>query len=241
MSPLDQFGKALGGFDVGTTVILANYDQDDKMEIFFNQAWIVNVVDGSGEQLTSTNYPDNKPVFFTDGTLRNTPAVADIDNDGRLELIASNSKLYVWDLQANSDQAVWPMFKGNPDRTGEFPQPRLKVAPNDLVIFHQSGDEGDAETDIRIQNIGSGSFEWTAETPQELSISQDFGTVTSSKSDNLTVIISTDGREEGEHILGNITINATMEVGAVKNAQESISIRLIIGDFYRTFTPLIGN
>ncbi|GMQ78453.1 MAG: pyrrolo-quinoline quinone [Anaerolineae bacterium] len=242
MSPLDQFGKALGGFDVGSTLILANYDQDDKMEIFFNQAWVVNVVDGNGKQLTSTNYPyDKNPVYFTDGTLRNTPAVADIDNDGRLELIASNSKLYVWDLQANSDQAVWPMFKGNPNRTGEFPQPHLKVAPNDLVLFHQIGNEGSARTDIRIQNIGSGSFEWTAETPQEFSISQESGTVTSSESDKTTVIISTDGREEGEYILGNITINATMEVGAVKNAQESISVRLIVGDFYRTFTPLIGN
>jgi hypothetical protein len=211
------------------------------MEIFFNQAWVVNVVDGSGEQLTSTNYPDNKPVFFTDGTLRNTPTVADIDNDGRLELIASNSKLYVWDLQANSAQSIWPMFKGNPDRTGEFPQPRLKVAPSDLVLLHQIGDEGAAKTDIRIQNIGSGSFEWTAEIPQELSISQDFGTVSSSDTDKMTVIISTEGRVEGEYILGNITINATMEVGAVKNAQESISVRLIVGDFYRTFTPLIGN
>jgi hypothetical protein len=242
MSPLDHFGKPLGGFDVGNTLILANYDQDDKMEIFFNQAWVVSIVDGNGEQLTSTNYPnDNNPVYFTNGTLANTPIVADIDKDGRLELIASNSKLYVWDLQANSDRSAWPMFKGNPARTGEFPQPRLKVAPDDLVLYSQTGDEGVAKTDLRIQNIGTGSFEWTAETPQELSISQDFGTLSSSESDNTTVIISTEGREEGEYFLGNITINATMEVGAVKNAQESISVRLIVGDFYRTFTPLIGN
>ena len=242
MSPLTQSGKSLGSFDVGASLVLANYDQDDKMEIFFNQSWVVNIVDGNGEQLTSSNQPnESKPVYFTDGNLLNTPAVGDIDNDGRLELVASNSRLYVWDLPGSSDQAAWPMFKANMSRTGEFPQPRLQVAPSDIYILHQIDDSGDATSELSIQNSGSGSFEWTAVYPQELTISQSSGTVSALDSAKTTVTIPTAGRGEGVYNLGNITINATMETGAVINAQESISVKLIIGDFYRIFTPFVGH
>ena len=242
MSPLTQSGQSLGIFDVGSSLLLANYDQDDKMEIFFNQAWIVNVVDGNGRQLTSSNHPnDGKPVYLTGGTLFNTPAVGDIDNDGRLELIASNSRLYVWDLPGNSDQAVWPMFKANMNRTAEFPQPRLQVAPSDIYILHPLDDKGAAITNLSIQNSGSGSFDWTAVYPNELTISQSSGTVSALGVAKTTVTIPTDGRGKGEYNLGNITINATMEAGAVINAQESVSVKLIIDDFYRIFTPFVGN
>lgn len=66
-------------------------------------------------------------------TGRNTPALVDIDNDGDLELlVASGGKAYLFDdftslvssTEGNNPpfQTLWPMWRGNPQRTGEVPK-----------------------------------------------------------------------------------------------------------------------
>jgi hypothetical protein len=55
------------------------------------------------------------------------PTVADIDNDGRNELIAIDEKgfLYIWDTQGSSCEASeWPTFGGDASRSRVYKHPR---------------------------------------------------------------------------------------------------------------------
>jgi hypothetical protein len=83
-----------------------------------------NVLDGDGQQITATSYSSSQPIYFTSGSLINNPAVGDLDGDGKLELVAANSRLTVWDLpQSTNTKADWPMFRRNAARTGAVGQP----------------------------------------------------------------------------------------------------------------------
>lgn len=119
MTPVDHFGTEIS-FDFTHTPILVDYDPDDngKMEIVFSHAWMINIVDGDGTQIATSNFPPGAaPFYYAEGLLINTPAVGDIDDDGKLELVANNSKLFVWNLPNGALTADWPMFKFNETRT----------------------------------------------------------------------------------------------------------------------------
>ena len=90
----------ISDFDVGKTFVLADYDGDGKMEIFANVGESVVIVDGNGQQLTSSvNGTDGKPAFGSGGWLFNSPAVGNIDGDSGLELIA---------FDRFSSSGIWP-------------------------------------------------------------------------------------------------------------------------------------
>lgn len=126
MKPVTEQGQALNSYEAPASFVLADYDGNGDMEIFLSQGWAVAVVDGNGQQITATSSPSSKPIYITNGTLRNNPAVGDIDGDGKLELIASNSKLFAWDLPDSTNTlADWPMFRRNAARVGAYSVARL--------------------------------------------------------------------------------------------------------------------
>ncbi len=126
MRPVTEQGQALTSFEVPASFVLADYDGNRDMEIFLSEGWGVAIVDGDGQQITASSSPSTKPIYITNGTLRNNPAVGDIDGDGKLELVASNSKLFVWDLPGSTNTlADWPMFRRNAVRTGAYSVARL--------------------------------------------------------------------------------------------------------------------
>jgi hypothetical protein len=69
-----------------------------------------------------------KPVSRQMSTAMITPAVADLDGDGPLELaaIAGQESILVWDLYSVAAESGlwWPMFQYNPAMTGSLPAPR---------------------------------------------------------------------------------------------------------------------
>ena len=102
------------------------------------------------------------------------PAViADIDNDGRVEVIASsdwdfdsqNNKwklrgsLYVWDLPANYNEKTmhWPTFHRDEERTGYYP---ASVSPPSITVISPNGGETltvNSQITISWQSSGSAS------------------------------------------------------------------------------------
>lgn len=232
MTPVDHWGSTLATYDVGTSFILGDYDGDEKMEIFINQAWGVTIIDGNGQHITSTVFPGANPIYLTNGSLLNTPAVGDIDNDGRLELITHNSELFVWDLDSSSDLADWAMFKRDAAGEGRMPLPPNIAAPTSLALLHQQGTGGRAEGMFRLRNIGDGDIDWTVSAPSGVSVTPSSGTMTDG-----SILIefsrNTSGFGRGINLLGYITITATIDGVPVPSSPMTIPLNLAIGDLYQ--------
>jgi len=242
MMPRDFIGKNSGPFDVIKGQVLADYDGDGKMEIIFGQGWAINVVDGNGKQLTGSNYPYNStPIYNARGIVLNTPAVDDIDGDGNLELIASNSTIFLWDLNSSSAKSDWPMFKTAASRTGVFPQPQPAVSPKSIVLLHQAGNPRNAVGVMTIRNAGSGSFTWTANYPGGIGLSPSSGEVSEDTPVKLTISVPSGGMGNGTYDLGNITITATLDNGVIKEELSLHPVKLVIGDFFQVFAPITSN
>jgi hypothetical protein len=136
------------------SAVVANLDgatnPDGKPEVFINSGWEVIVMDAGGNQLTwdgATGNPQSKPTYWADWTLDATPVVADVDGDGKLELITGggdgtnadggNGMVYIWKLpnSTTSDAAqAWPMFKRTADRLSNA----SAVPKNDAVIVRHN-------------------------------------------------------------------------------------------------------
>jgi|GEM_PF-1140524 len=64
--------------------------------------------------------------FKLEGEGHSTPSVADIDNDGDIEIIGASGgdcKLKVWDLPYQSGRMEWPMFQHDVKHTGRYYTP----------------------------------------------------------------------------------------------------------------------
>ncbi|MCA9935602.1 MAG: VCBS repeat-containing protein [Anaerolineales bacterium] len=233
MTPLDWQSHSYE-YNVGRTPILADYDGDNKMEIFVPTAWNITVIDGDGQQLTPTSQPAE---FNAGGTILNTPAIGDLNNNGRLELVVQNSKLSVWELPNSSTQADWPMFKQNPARTGVNSQPILQVFPQNLFIMRESG--SNTITNITIKNGGDGSdsLNWTA-TPTGLTLGDSSGTLSGGESQTIEVTLPTSGLGVGTYNLGSIEVTGMVDGHHVANSPTTIQVTVYIVDtLYQSFLP----
>jgi hypothetical protein len=241
MIPRSQNGQALASYNVGTSFVLADYDNDGKMEIFINEGWSVAIIDGNGQQLTMTNYPnDSRPLYLTPGSLINVPAVGDIDNDGKLELVVSNSSLYVWDLNNSSNQADWPMFKRDAARTGAYPRPANMLAvPNSLTAYHETGHSGSAETSFVIRNTGGAAFNYVINPPSGVTAVPSSGTIQPGGLVFITVVIPAGGSmPPGTYDRGDLQVIATNNQGGVQNGNVTIPVQLIVGNISNSFIPI---
>ncbi len=82
--------------------IIEDLTGDGVPEILINYSTDVLVFDADGAQLTCHSSPCTRPQFRAGGRLKGYPAVADIDQDGELEIIAAGpysrrSALLIWE------------------------------------------------------------------------------------------------------------------------------------------------
>lgn len=239
MTPRTQTGTTTP-FNIGAGFILADYAGDGRMEIIFNQAWSVTIVNGNGQQLTSTDYPsDPRPLYFAEGTLLNTPAVADLDGNGKLELIAVNSKMYVWDLTSSSSKGDWPMLKQNATRTGNMPTTaRLELAPTQLVFMYQPGQGNTAQATLLVRNTGGESLDWNMSPPAGVTLSATSGSVPAGASQNIMASVNASSYPNGTHALGIIATSGDSGGGGpAQNSPAATSVTLYVGPVTKLFLP----
>ena len=164
------------------SAVIANMDgltnSDGSPEVFTNNGWEVTVMDGRGNQLTwdgTAGNPEQKPTYWADWTLDATPIVADVDADGRLELIAGggdganasggNAILYIWklpDSMASDAEKDWPMFKCTSDRlSNTAPVPKNDAA----IVRHNLPDQVVPGQSLQVQVVArnTGSNSWSSQ------------------------------------------------------------------------------
>lgn len=133
--------RAAGGTDnyAGNieSPILADLDGNGSLEVIASVGGglvVLNGIDGASLTCPERDCADGRPSLVGLGVFRTTPAVADVNGDGSLELVAGGAKgsrgmLYGWtDFAAlNSTpgplprfKSAWPMFHGDAQRSGVY-------------------------------------------------------------------------------------------------------------------------
>ncbi|HUM70526.1 MAG TPA: VCBS repeat-containing protein, partial [Chloroflexota bacterium] len=208
MTPRSMFGNG-NPANVGITPILGDYDGDGKMEIFVRTGPNVTIVDGNGQQLTASQNPPNAPAFYTGSVIQNNAALGDIDNDGKLELIAFNSTLYAWNLPDAGSRADWPMYRYNAARTGHPILPRLHTNPTTFVQLHEVDDGRNVHLTLTIHGVAEGAINWTAVAPTDVTVFPPNGQADSTPTP-VAITVSRAGLTAGVNHR-TITINGTIQ------------------------------
>ncbi|MDT8307688.1 MAG: VCBS repeat-containing protein, partial [Anaerolineae bacterium] len=241
MQPVDHYGKANADFNVGTGFVLADTDGDATNEIVFNQGWTVTIVDGTGRQLTSPRFPaTDRPIYLTDGMLLNTPAVGDIDNDGKLELVTHNSRLYVWELPQSTSKTAWPMFRHNPARTGNNAPAYLKVAPVPATALVERN-SGTIEMPIHVKSVGGAAvFEWRAEAQTSPTAQLPLTAGTATNEVTIFLEVATDHLRLGSNDLGTVEIMASIEGEPISGSPTSVPVVVVVAEnLYTVSLPVL--
>ncbi len=240
MTPRTHFGQTLDNYDVPTSFVLADYTGDGKMEIFVHNAWEIVVVNGNGAQLTAASSSENKPFFYTNGTIWSNPAVGDLDGNGRLDLVASNSELFVWELPNSSTKADWPMFRGDAARTGAFAEPTLSVSPSEISFVHQAGTQVMHATQI-VASGNIGSFNWSASTnsPNSINLPQTSGNAQGQASIPVNITIP-NWLNPGTHTLGKITVTAQSGGEPLNGSPAEIEVKVYaLANLEQSYMPAV--
>jgi hypothetical protein len=180
---------------------------------------------------------------LTDGLLMNNLAVGDLDNDGNLEMVAHNSKLYVWDLPSGAKKAHWPMFKFNPARTSANLVAQLSVSPQQINLAIAQNQTKQFERQITLHVPGT-SFTWQAGTnePQVIELPATSGNANSTAV--VPVQITTPGGlNPGTHQLGVVELTVQSNNAEIGNSQQSVVVNLDVWNkVHSSFLPLMyGN
>lgn len=223
MTPRSPFGDA-DSHNVGKGVTLGDYDGDGKMEIFMTVGWSVAVIDGDGRMLTRTSLNDeSKPFYYAEGLLLNNPVVADIDGDGQLELIAHNSKLYVWDLPNGAVRADWPMFRRDAARTGALIVPRLTISPATLEVGHVAGTDTTIRSAITLR-VPSTAFAWRVSTEGNgVNAPNNSGNATGAVEVPIEIRVPA-SLGPGTHTLGKVRVEVTGNGTDIRNNRGEVSV-----------------
>lgn len=125
--PLNESG--LNGGMVGSPVAV-DLNGDGAPEVLASIGWDLVGFSGNGAVFA---YPGatQQLRFHTFFSVGGTPAVADLDGNGRLDVVLGSAdsaytqgRLFAWELPAAAlpGASPWPMFRGGPERTGRLSQ-----------------------------------------------------------------------------------------------------------------------
>ena len=237
MTPRTHRNTVLDNYNVGTSFILADYTGDGLMEIFLRHAWEIVIVNGKGQQMTAPNLNDSRPIYVTNGTISNNPAVGDLDGDGHLELVAQNSQLTVWDLPNSSDRADWPMFKKNGARTSSM-HSAARTAPQEFVLPAVKGEEYRTSQQLAIYDeLGGSTWHVSSNQPARISFPQTSGVVVGQEMVPVNFYVPA-GLPLGENQLGNIIVKITQGDGT--QLTETIPVKVkVMEEMHQVFLPIV--
>lgn len=229
-------------YDVDHHVVMGDYDGDEDMELILTLWTDVVVIDGDGNHLTDTGSNGNKPSYVMNGGATNGPALGDLDNNGKLEVVAASNEVVVWEFPNSSSRTDWPQFKNNAARQSRLSNGGLSLS-SDTVTKLAENNSGNVIAAFTIENPGDQEMDWTIDDSALLggvSISKNSGTLNPGQSTLIQVSIQTNSRAVGSHNLGAMDISATSNGSEVPGSPQSVPVVLLIADQVSTvFLPVI--
>ena len=230
--------------------ILADLTGDGELEVVLPSNWEIVVWDRSGNQLTRTQFPplSGQWTLDTEYALGSTPAVGDVDGDGKRELVVGGARsggstgaTYIWDFDdvSASLPAPWPAFRRDSLNHGRYPfAPWLSVSPSSLLVMHEYGSDLSTKGYLWVANQGEGEIAWdaSASQPLKVTLAPSSGQV-SGTSQMVQVTISLTGYQTGTHSLGEIVVTGTAGGGAVMGSPVHVPVTLYVGPVHRVFLP----
>jgi hypothetical protein len=130
------------------------------------------------------------------------------------------------------------MFRHDAQHTGRYPAPpTLDVSPDSLYVLHQSGDPNTEHATLIIRNTGELTFALSITPPSGVTAFPTSGTMVTQTIVMITV--STAGRPNGTHNLGNISVAGRVGGVHIANSPVSVPVTLYVGQLYRSFLPVV--
>lgn len=225
--------------------VIADLDGNGSLEVLATNFWSVHVLRGkTGQFLTCQNTQcGGQMSLFAWGTLKGTPAVGDMDNDGDLEVVIggmhvfddgdrtrSKAHVYAWTNfkgVLNSAEGVlgdysapWPEFRRTPTANGVLVEPGLTASVRDLRAL------SDGET--RTYRIALGSTDGSSISPSA-SVVNDANGIASASVSGSTLIVRLDPGGLGS---GNYTAAVRVTSGGLPALTVNLSLR--VADDVRT-------
>jgi hypothetical protein len=268
VTPESATGEEADFTEASNNPILADLDGNGSIEVLVAVQNSIAIFRGdNGQSLTTTCTP-NGPIsacplksLFMWMPVRSTPAVSDIDGDGKLELAMGGSHssrnnaslqnrafLYVWrdfDTFLNSPagnqspySAPWPMFHGNPQHTGVFVEP-VTVTPGIVPSTSEIGalisPDRSRSYALSITNADESPLNWsiTENDPNNLvQLSHTSGT--SAKPLYITIAVP-DSTTSVE--LGSYTASLTITANGLPDVTVPITVH-VVNQIYDVHLPL---
>ena len=120
--------------------VLGDYNGDGLDDVFIAIGWDVAVMSGkTGALLTATSPHDAaRRSFYGAYTIMGTPALGDLDGNGKLDLVSAsgnlpanepgNAQVNSWELADSTALTGWPMFRGSPQHWGQSTVRAIKIS-----------------------------------------------------------------------------------------------------------------